>query len=237
MGSLPTHPELLDWLAHWFLDNGESLKKLHRLIVTSNTYRQSSAPDAARERLDADNRYLWRMNRTRLDAESTRDAVLAVAGTLDRTAGGPSVKQFVESKGVHETPNVDYLQFDLDGPGAYRRSVYRFVFRTVPDPFMQTLDCPDASQLSPKRESSVTALQALAMLNNRTIVRQSEHLAQRLERESSQLKEQIERLYALALSRPPREDEVELVTVYVRRHGLANACRVLLNSNEFMFVH
>src|SRR4051812_13585365 len=94
MGSRPTHPQLLDWLACWFLDHGESLKSLHRLIVTSNTYRQSSAPDRAKEKLDADNRYLWRMNRSRLDAECVRDAVLAVAGRLDRTMYGPSVKQF-----------------------------------------------------------------------------------------------------------------------------------------------
>ena len=238
MGATPTHPELLDWLAVTCRDEMKgSLKQLHRMIVTSATYRQSSAHDEHNARIDSENRYLWRMNRARLDAESVRDAVLMIAGTIDLTMGGPSVKQFVESKGVHETPNVDYLAFDLDGAGARRRSVYRFVFRTVPDPFMQTLDCPDASQLSPKREASVTALQALAMLNNRMIVRQSEHLAVRLTRERSELTEQIKRLYELSLSRPPTEDEVELVTAYARKHGLANACRMLLNSNEFMFVH
>jgi hypothetical protein len=214
-----------------------SLKQLHRMIVTSATYRQSVMHDELNVRLDAENRYLWRMNRTRLDAESVRDAVLAISGKIDLTLGGPSVKQFVESKGVHETPNVDYMAFDLDGPSGHRRSVYRFVFRTIPDPFMQTLDCPDASQLSPKRESSVTALQALTMLNNRMIVRQSEHLAERLSRERSELTGQIERLYALAFSRPPSDDEVEMVAAYARKHGLANACRMLLNGNEFMFVH
>jgi hypothetical protein len=214
-----------------------SLKQLHRMIVTSAAYRQSSAHDERNARIDSENRYLWRMNRTRLDAESVRDAVLAISGTIDLTMGGPSVKQFVESKGVHETPNVDYLAFDLDGPGASRRSVYRFVFRTVPDPLMQTLDCPDASQLSPKRESSVTALQALAMLNNRMIVRQSEHLAERLVRERSDVVGQVERLYELALGRPARGEELEMMTEYVRKHGLANGCRMLLNTNEFMFVH
>jgi cytochrome c553 len=238
MGATPTHPALLDWLAVTFRDDMRgSLKQLHRTIVTSATYRQSSAHDRRNATLDAENRFLWRMNRSRLDAESVRDAVLAISGKIDLTAGGPSVKQFVESKGVHETPNVDYLAYDLDGPGAFRRSVYRFVFRTVPDPFMQTLGCPDASQLSPTRESSVTALQALTMLNNRIIVRHSEHLAERLARERSELTEQVGRLYALTFSRPPREDELELVAAYARRHGLANACRMLLNSNEFIFVN
>ncbi len=113
------------------------------------------------------------MNRTRLDAESIRDAVLSIAGKLDLTMGGPSVKQFVESPGIHVTPKVDYVSFDVDSPASSRRSIYRFLFRTLPDPFMETMDCPDASQLAPRRESSVTALQALAMLNDRFIVRRA----------------------------------------------------------------
>ncbi len=174
-------------------DGGGSLKQLHRLIVTSAVYRQSSVDRSLRERnplaeragrkdashIDADNRFLWRMNRQRLDAESVRDAVLAVSGTLDRAMGGPSVKQFIQSPGVHVTPNVDYTKFDVDDPANYRRSVYRFVFRTLPDPFMDALDCPDASQWTPQRNASVTALQALAMLNDKFIVRQSEHVAAR----------------------------------------------------------
>src|SRR5439155_26735466 len=115
--------------------------------------------------VDADDKYLWRMPRTRLDAESVRDAVLLAAGRLDRTAGGPSVKQFIERPGVHITPTVDYDAFDPDRPEARRRSVYRFIFRTVPDPFFDALDCPDASQLTPARNESVSALQALALLN------------------------------------------------------------------------
>jgi hypothetical protein len=245
MGGKPTHPALLDYLAARVRDDpAQSLKALHRLIVTSATYRQRSggvsATEAAGSRnvsVDADDRYLWRMNRTRLDAESVRDSILAVGGKLDLTMYGPSVKQFVESKGVHVTPNVDYAKFDPDAPGSYRRAVYRFVFRTLPDPFMQTLDCPDASQLAPKRETSVTALQALAMLNDRFVIRQSEHAAARLGRERpGNLGEQIRTLYALALSRPTTEDEVALLCEYARKHGLANAVRMVLNSNEFNFV-
>jgi hypothetical protein len=237
MGGQPSHPQLLDWLAIWFLEHNGSLKQLHRLIVTSSTYRQSSQHNAAFAKLDADNRLLWRMNRTRLDAESIRDAVLQISGTLDLTMGGPSVKQFIESPGIHVTPNVDYQAFDLDSPGMRRRSVYRFIFRTLPDPFMECLDCADASQLTPTRTTSVTALQALSMLNNRFIVRYSEHFAARLEREHPDPLKRIGRLYELALNRSPTPEESKAVAEYVSKHGLPNACRFILNGNEFMFVN
>jgi mono/diheme cytochrome c family protein len=236
MGARPTHPELLDWLAVWFRDEaGGSLKRLHRLLVTSAAYRQSSAhrPDCAIK--DGDNLLLWRMNRTRLDAESVRDAVLAASGKLDRTMGGPSVKHFVQSPGIHVTPKVDYLAYDVDSPGSQRRSVYRFLFRTLPDPFMDALDCPDASQFAPVRSTSVTALQALAMLNDRFVVRQSEHFAARVA-SAGDLRAQVGRAFLLALGRPPTEKESALLSSYAARHGMANACRLLFNSNEFMFV-
>jgi len=237
MGATPTHPELLDWLAVTFRDDlGGSLKRLHRLIVTSATYRQSTAYDAACATVDGDNKFLWRMNRTRLDAESVRDAVLAMSGRLDLAMGGPPLRQFVESKGVHVTANADYDAFDIDSPAARRRSVYNFIFRTVPDPLMQTLDCPDASQFAPRREHSVTALQALAMLNDRVIIRQSEHIAERLVKETADARDQVRRAYLLTLGRPATDGEVDAVSAYAEKHGLANAVRMLLNSNEFMFV-
>lgn len=237
MGATPTHPELLDWLAVTFRDQGGSFKELDRLLVTSATYQQASThhPDYATR--DADTRYLWRMPRTRLDAESVRDAVLQITGKLDPTMGGPSVKQFIQTPGVHVTPVVDYLNFDVDKPENYRRSIYRFIFRTLPDPFMETLDCADSSQLTPIRNTSVTALQALATLNNKFMVRQSEHLATRLQQASADLPTQIRQLYSLVLNRPPTAKEQQAVTAYAQQHGLANACRVLLNSNEFLFVN
>ena len=237
MGGQPSHPELLDWLAVTLRDDyGGSLKKLHRLIVTSQTYRQASADRPAYRSADAQNRLLWRMNRSRLDAEQARDGILLVSGKIDWTMGGPSVKHFVESKGVHETPNIEYDKFDVDAPGSYRRSVYRFVFRTVPDPFMAALDCPDASQLTPKREVSGTALQALAMMNDRFVIRQSQHVADRLEKHSKGLEKQIQLLYRLALGREATREEIGEMAAYAQKHGLANACRMVLNSNEFMFV-
>ncbi|PYK99307.1 MAG: hypothetical protein DME19_09165 [Verrucomicrobia bacterium] len=234
MGAAPTHPELLDWLAYWFLDNGESLKQLHKLIVTSATYRQTSRNDPARARLDGDNRFLWRMNRQRLDAEAFRDTLLCLGGKLDLTMGGPSVRQFF-FKDDH-SPGYDYAQFDVNGPGSSRRSIYRFIVRSVPDPFMEALDCPDANLLTPKRNVTLTALQALSTLNDAFVLRQYENFAARLQRERADLPKQIERACQLALSRTPRPDEAGLLLVYANKHGLTNACRVLLNGSEFVFV-
>src|SRR5262249_8291011 len=170
MGARPTHPELLDWLAVTFRNDGGPLKRLHRLIVTSAAYMQSSRHNPEFAKVDGGNLYLWRMNRIRLDAESVRDAVLRVTGKLDRTMGGPSVKHFIQSPGIHVTPKVDYLSFDVDSPGAHRRSIYRFLFLTVPDPLMDVLDCPDAPQVTSARASSIPPLRALALLNDRFMV-------------------------------------------------------------------
>ncbi|HZN66248.1 MAG TPA: DUF1549 and DUF1553 domain-containing protein [Tepidisphaeraceae bacterium] len=236
MGSRPTHPELLDWLAYRFLDTGESIKSLHRLILTSSTYRQSSAPNAQKEKLDADNRYLWRMNRTRLDAESLRDAILCVSGKLDTATGGPGVQQFA-FKDDH-SPVYDYARFDVDSPGANRRSVYRFIVRSVPDPFMDTLDCPDASLLTPRRNTTLTALQALSLLNNPFVVRHSEHFANRVAAACGDADggAKVAAAFELATGRAPTKDELIVLADYASKHGLANACRLLLNSNEFVFV-
>jgi hypothetical protein len=251
MGALPSHPELLDWLAFWFLENGESLKKLHRLIVTSATYRQSSTeankgnedrrkegpsslPLLASVEADSQNRLLWRMNRARLDAEQFHDALLASGGKLDLAIGGPSIQQFY-FKDDH-SPIYDYARYDLDSAHARRRSIYRFIVRSVPDPMMDALDCPDANTLTPVRNVTTTALQALATLNDAFVLRQCEHFAERLSRERESLDEQIIRAYEIALSRQPADNERKKLVAHAQKHGLASACRVLFNSNEFMFI-
>ncbi len=236
MGAPPTHPELLDWLAVTLQESGGSLKPLHRMIVTSAAYRQSSAHNAAFAEKDADNRYLWRQNRRRLDAEAIHDAVLQISGKLDAAMGGPSVRQFHLSPGVHVTPNIDYQTFNPDDPANFRRSVYRFLFRTLPDPLMEALDCPDGSQWMPVRNASVTAIQALALLNDKFIVRQTEHIASRVQLIDRDPAGQILLLYRLALGRAPNGKEAAAVGDYAVKRGLANAARVLLNSNEFVFV-
>ncbi len=234
MGSPPTHPELLEWLAGWFIDNGHSLKKLHRLLVTSAVYRQSSANNAQFARLDSGNRFLWRMNRQRLDAECIRDAMLAVAGKLDLSMGGPSVQQFF-FKDDH-SPIYDYARFDVDDPRSLRRSVYRFLVRSVPDPFMECLDCADPSIMTPKRNTTLTAIQALALLNNPLATRQAEHFAARLQSMAPDVRGQIEAAYLLALGRQPTDRERSALAEYAERCSLAAACRVIFNCNEFVFV-
>jgi len=235
MGSPPSHPELLDWLAFWFQDNGESLKKLHRLIVTSAAYRQSSiARSAAGDKLDADNHYLWRMNRTRLDAESIRDAMLQVSGQLDFTMGGPSDRQFY-FKDDH-SPVYDYTRFDVDAKEGRRRSIYRHLVRSVTDPFMDCLDAADPSQLVARRNTTLTALQALATLNNPFVLRQCEHLAGRLQAAMPDVAGQMTLAYRLAYGRAPAGGELKSMTAHAQKHGLPSACRVLFNSSEFMFV-
>ncbi|MCC7425160.1 MAG: PSD1 domain-containing protein [Planctomycetaceae bacterium] len=235
MGASPSHPELLDWLALELQSTG-SLKSLHRLLVSSATYRQQSRHDDRAAAIDADNRYLWRMNRQRLDAESLRDAVLAVAGTLDTRMGGPSVRQFIQTPGIHVTPNVDYQNFAIDDPANHRRSVYRFIFRTIPDPFMDALDCPDASQLTPKRNVSLTALQALALWNDKFVVRQCERMAASLVPEPADPAAQVDTVIRRIFGRAPTEKERQFLPGYAAKHGWANACRVLINSNEFVFI-
>ena len=152
MGALPSHPELLDYLATTFLESGGSLKQLDRLILSSAAFRQSTATEPSFAARDADNQWLWRQNRRRLDAEAIHDAILKLAGRLDTTMGGPSIQQFTLSPGVHVTPVVDYTQYNWDSPGSRRRSVYRFVFRTLPDPFYDALDSADPSQLTARAQ-------------------------------------------------------------------------------------
>jgi hypothetical protein len=237
MGAQPTHPELLDWLAIWFQQNGGSLKKLHRLIMLSAAYQQSTDDNPQFDKTDSDNRYLWRMNRSRLDAEEIRDTALQLSGKLDLTMYGPPVKQFkYEDPNPDLTPHADYTAFNVDDPSNFRRSIYRFIFRTVPDPLMDTLDCADAAQLTPVRNVSMTALQALSMWNNAFILRQTEHLADRL-KIAGNTRAQIKLLYQIALNREPTRSELKDLSTFADKEGLASACRVILNSNEFIFVN
>lgn len=227
MGAQPTHPEMLDWLAAWFRDDAHgSLKQLHKLIVTSQTYKQSAANREDGTKLDAGNQYLWRMNRNRVDAESLRDTMLAVAGKLDLTMGGPSVRMFA-FKDDH-SPVYDYAGFDPNMAGANRRSIYRFIVRSVPDPFMDRLDCPDSALLTPKRSTTITAIQALAVLNNPFVLRMAEELAAKAG--------SVDRAFLLALGREATVAEMAPLRAFADKHGLVNASRVILNSNEFLFV-
>ncbi len=242
MGALPSHPELLDWLAVEFRDGGQSLKKLHRLIVTSRTYRQASGiPDTAGPAVahamavDADNSLLWRMNCRKLEAEAIRDAVLAVSGKLNLQMGGPAFQDFVVEKPEH-SPHYQYHLHDPNDATAHRRSIYRFIVRSQLQPFMNTLDCADPSLQVGRRNESLTPLQALAVLNDGIIVTMSKHFADDLRRDGGSLREQVQQGFYRALGREASMSELDLLVQYAEECGLANCCRVLFNLNEFCFV-
>ena len=229
MGGTPSHSDLLDWLACELRDHGGSLKHLHRLIVTSAAYRQKSDHREDAAKLDGDNRLLWRMNRLRLDADSYRDFVLAAADRLDPTMGGPSVRQFVTGPPVQLTPTLDYAAYDWATLTKHRRNIYRFVWRGVPDPFMETLDFPDLGMLAPSRGFSASALQSLALYNNRFVLHFSGELGKQIEPPG----EAVRRI----LLRDPTGEERAAFAIFAEKNGYAALCRVLFNSNEFLFVN
>ncbi len=235
-GIAPTHPELLDYLADEFMKSGESIKKLHRLIVTSATYRQSSENNEKANAIDADNLLLWRMNRKRLEAEELRDSVLAVSGKLDATMGGPAYEPFhyVDDK----SPVYDHLDIAaIENPLTWRRTVYRFAVRSVPDPFLESLDCADPSINTPVRTSAITALQSLALLNDPFVLQQSTLFADRLGAAAQDPAGQVTAGFRLAFGRAPTPAESTAMTAFVREQGLPSFCRVLFNTNEFFFVN
>ena len=250
MGGVPSHPELLDWLACEFRDGGQSLKSLHRLIVTSAAYRQTSNPslddprEDARLVADPNNRWLWRANRRKLDAEQFRDTLLLVSNCLDETMGGPGFQEFVMEKPEH-SPHYRYELHDFFDAKSHRRSIYRFTVRSQLEPFSNALDCADPSQQVARRNESQTPLQALALLNNGLIMAMSQRFAEKLERLSEiqeindpeqRLARQIERGFWEVTGRQPTLAEVEELTDFAMGHGLIQVCRVMFNLNELMFI-
>jgi hypothetical protein len=238
MGGIPSHPELLDWLAATFRDDmGGSLKSLHRLIVTSATYRQRSdhTNETAAEQ-DRDNRLFWRANARKLEAEAVHDAVLAVSGELDLSMGGPGYRDFVIVNPEH-SPHYRYDLADPENRSTFRRSVYRFIVRSQMQPFLTTLDCADPSMRVDKRNQSVSPNQALAYLNNGFMLAQAARFAARVRRDAGDdIAPQITRAIQLAFGRTVREDELIALTEFTQQHGLENTCRVILNLNEFSFI-
>lgn len=231
MGDRPSHPELLDWLAVSFMENGWSLKWLQRQIVMSQAYQQSAAMNEKAFAVDAGNRLLWRMPLRRMDAEMLRDSMLAVTGSLNLERGGPSF--LLQKKGGGGSYIYDAL--DNDGPPVWRRAVYRFVVRGGGRIFMDSFDCPDPSVATPQRSNSNTPVQALTLLNNPFVLRQSERLAERLRKESAEAPAQVSRAYALLFGRAPSEKELRAGAAFIGQHSLAAYARVLFNTNEFLY--
>ncbi len=237
MGGEPSHPELLDWLATRFRDDGGSLKSLHRLICLSSVYRQASVSPHDFGEVDADNRLLWRMDRRRLEAEEIRDSVLFVAGQLDETMYGPGFQDFVVEHPEH-SPHYEYRLFDPRDASCYRRSVYRFIVRSQQQPFMTTLDCADPSMQVDRRNETITPQQALAMLNNSLMLVMCEHLADRIRSEhpGADISDQVAAAFELCVQRETSDQELDALTQHAATHGLEHTCRLLWNLNEFVFV-
>jgi len=235
LGQLPTHPELLDWLAVYFRDSGGSFKKLHKLLVMSETYRQSSLEVADKSKIDSSNQWLWRMNRRKLSAEEMRDSVLLVSGKLNLEMGGPGFYLFNLEHTAH-SPHYYYHKFDPEDEKSHRRSVYRFVVRSQPNPFMTTLDCADSSQSTPRRNETLTALQALSLLNNKFTLSMSQHFAERLAKEINGIDNQVHAGFEIVSGRSPNAEEHRLLLEYAEKHGIPNLCRSLFSLSEFSFI-
>jgi hypothetical protein len=232
-GGKPSHPELLDWLAGEFVRQDWSLKTLHKQILMSRTYRQSSRFDQAAAASDADNRLLWRLPARRLTGEEARDAMLAVSGDLNTEMHGPSFRPFKTSK-KGSLQNYDLTS--QDAPEFNRRTIYRMNVNSGGDPLLEALDCPLPSVKTPKRSSTTTPLQALSLMNNEFVQRRAESFAERLRREAPDLNGQVERAFLLALGRSPSADEISSSRSLAEQHGLASLCWAIFNMSEFLYV-
>jgi len=232
-GGRPSHPELLDWLAAELVAGNWSLKRIQRLIVTSATFRQSSAYDAAAAAVDADNRLLWRTSRRRLEAEPLRDAMLLLAGQLNRRMGGPGFRDFK----TYVRNSQFYIPLDVDEPEHYRRTLYRTWVRSGRDRLLDAFDCPDPSTKTPRRAVTTTPLQALSLMNHVLVLRMADRFAERVKAEAgADPARQIDRVFQLAYGRGPDGEQRQAAAVLVEKHSLAALCRVIFNSNEFLYV-
>ncbi|MGH9657201.1 MAG: DUF1553 domain-containing protein, partial [Bryobacteraceae bacterium] len=234
MGRLPTHPELLDWLATEFVRSGWDVKHMHRLIMTSETYRSASAGSPAG---DTDNLFLARFPQRRLEGEAIRDIVLDAAGNLNRELGGkpffPPVPESVRrsvAKGI-------WVAND-EGPAVWRRGVYSYFKRGMRYPMFEVFDQPDPNVTCESRTVTTVPTQALTLLNNDFVLRQSRAFADRVAREAGpEPAAQIRAAWRIALSREPSEKELAWNLEFLRTGTLADLCDVILNLNEFLYVN
>jgi hypothetical protein len=243
-GEPPSHPELLDWLASELVAQQWRLKPLHRLMVTSATYRLAGKANPKLAAEDPENTLFGRANRRRLDAEGVRDAMLAVSGELNLKMGGPGVlaplEKEVEDLIFTEAEVVDIWPEDRDASEHVRRSLYLFRKRNVRYPLLEAFDAPDTQSACPRRESSTHALQALSLLNSDFAVGRAKVLAERIVREGGgETDRRIRRAYQLVLAREPKAIEMERSRSFVKAAGSAawvDFALALMNSNEFLYV-
>ncbi len=232
-GTSPTHPELLDWMARDLMNNRWSLKHVHRKILMSNTWQQDSRPNAESLKVDGASRLLWRFPPRRIEAEVIRDSILAVTGKLDPKMGGTGFSGFeVEMENVrHFHPKTTY------GPDDFRRMIYMTKVRQEQESVFGSFDCPDASQVTPKRSRSTTPLQALNLLNSSFVIEQAGFFADRLNEQAADSTEgKVRVAFELCFGRTPTQQEEADSTEFIEQAGLAQFCRAMLNANEFVFV-
>jgi hypothetical protein len=231
-GTRPSHPELLDWLASEFVRSGWSVKAMHRLIVLSATYRQSSRADPEAMKKDGDGRLLWRYPVRRLESEIMRDSMLSVSGRLDLKMGGRGFDLFNNRGGLSGFKPVESYQGD-----GLRRMIYAHKVRREREAVFGAFDCPDAGQSTSRRRESTTPIQALNLFNSSFTLEQSEGFARRIRSEVGEnIPLQVSRAYELAFNRVPDDTERAAAELVVRSNGLPVLCRAVFNSNEFLFV-
>lgn len=251
MGQAPTHPELLDWLARWFMDNGWSIKKLHQLIASSNTYRMNKAAGADKLREDPDNERFWRFPYRRLEVEALRDSVLAVSGQLNPKMYGPSMYPPIARAALAGNSDLEKIWKSSEPKEASRRTIYAFVKRALVVPMLEVFDLCDTTRSNDKRLVTTVAPQALNLFNGDFIQEQARHFAERLEKEAGDSNERrIELAYRLALGRLPSDRERSTLLAFLdaertrltqegvaepRRQALMQMCRVVFNLNEFAY--
>lgn len=232
MGSPPSHPELLDYLAHRLKANGWRWKALHREILLSKTYQQSAKYREEAAKVDAESRLLWRFPPRRLSAEEIRDTILTISNKLDLTMGGPGFRLYKFTQ-----DNVcTYFPLDKHGPETWRRAVYHQNPRAATMDLLTEFDCPDPAFATPRRASTTTPLQALTLMNHSFTVEMSGYFAERLEKHSIEPSKQVKHAFRLAFGRPPNDEEQLQAVSLIREHGLNAFSRALFNSNELIYL-
>lgn len=237
-GMEPSHPELLDFLATRLRDDPkQSVKSMVRMLVSSETYRRSTQHDSSNAAIDSNNQYWWRADRRRLTAEEFRDSLLTVAGALKlEERGGPSFYDFVIEKPQH-SPHYEYHLHDPNDAKSHRRTVYRFVVRSQPQPMLTTLDCADPSISVAMRDESTSALQALTQWNHSLVEAMAKRFGERLTHEALPSAEAVvNRATSLSLGRAANSDELKLLGKHYETYGPSSLARVLFNLNDFTYL-
>ena len=236
MGERPTHPELLDWLAVDFVNQGWSLKRLSKMMMMSEAYQMASAFDKAEDQKnDPDNQYLWRFRPQRLEAEIVRDSMLAVGGNINLEVGGEPIFPFIPKDILAGQYRGKWVNTP-DGPAAWRRGVYVYQRRSLPYPMFDTFDHPDMNFTAGARHVSTVPTQALTLLNNPFVLSQAGFFAERIAREAKEPRAQVDLAYRIALARPAAEQEIAIGTELIAKQSLAAFAHVVLNLDEFIYL-